>query len=153
MGPFHKTVFALAISAAKDLAVSGPMSKPIMPSGTKAAGTTERGASSLISAAATTSVGSKIFTPFAAARASTSLAKSACSASYSDVPIVPPRTDRNVKAMPPPIRIVSALSSMCSITPILSETFAPPSTSTYGFSGADLTRSSASTSRAIKKPA
>ena len=42
---------------------------------------------------------------------------------------------RKVKTMPPPISSLSALPSRLSITPSLSETFEPPSTTTYGRSG------------------
>ena len=42
---------------------------------------------------------------------------------------------RKVKTMPPPISSLSALASRLSITASLSDTFAPPSTTTYGRSG------------------
>ena len=56
------------------------------------------------------------------------------------------RALRNVKAIPPPMRIALVFSRRCSITPILSETFAPPRMSTNGCFGSPLTADSISTS-------
>jgi hypothetical protein len=44
---------------------------------------------------------------------------------------------KKVNTMPPPMSSVSAFSSRLSITPSLSETFDPPSTTTYGRAGSD----------------
>ena len=46
-----------------------------------------------------------------------------------------PRARRNVYAIAPPIRIASTLVSRLRITPILSETLAPPRIATYGCAG------------------
>ncbi len=60
---------------------------------------------------------------------------------------------RNVYAIAPPIRIASTLGSRLRITPILSETFAPPSIAMDGCAGFSVTARNASSSRIIRKPA
>ena len=57
------------------------------------------------------------------------------STSHSEFPTLYPCALKNVYAIPPPIINVSTLSNKLSITPILSETFAPPSIATNGLSG------------------
>ena len=54
------------------------------------------------------------------------------SASTSDFPVSKPMAAKNVHAMAPPIRISSTLGSSASMTSILPEIFAPPSTATNG---------------------
>src|SRR5665811_1284619 len=66
-GPFHTMVFASASLAAKRAAESGPMSRPIRPSGIASAGTTSCAASAAKASATTMSVGSTISTPAAVA--------------------------------------------------------------------------------------
>ena len=55
--------------------------------------------------------------------------------------------------MPPPISSRSTFGSSASITPSLSLTFEPPSTTVYGFSGSFVSRSSTPSSVAISRPA
>ena len=57
---------------------------------------------------------------------------------------------RNVNTMPPPISSRSALPSRLSMTPSLSETFEPPSTTAYGPVG--LARSAAGARRSRRRP-
>lgn len=57
------------------------------------------------------------------------------SSSNKEFPISYPSAFKNVKAIPPPIKILSAVFTRFSITPILSATFAPPSTTINGCSG------------------
>ena len=64
-----------------------------------------------------------------------------------------PWARKKLKHIAPPIRISSAISRKRSITPILSLTLAPPSTTTSGRSGSSTTRSARSTSRSSSSPA
>ena len=57
------------------------------------------------------------------------------SSSSSDLPTSWPWALRKVKHMPPPTSSLSTLPSRLSMTPSLSETLEPPSTTTYGRSG------------------
>ena len=100
--------------------------------------------------AATTSTGSTIRP---AARASSSRQVSTMSSSSSDVPTSCPCALRKVKHIPPPISSLSTLGSRASMTASLSETFDPPSTTTYGRSGSSVSRRSTSTSRSTSQPA
>ena len=54
--------------------------------------------------------------------------------------------------MPPPMSSLSALPSRLSMTPSLSETFEPPSTTTYGRAGSTVSRRSTSISAATRPP-
>ena len=55
--------------------------------------------------------------------------------------------------MPPPISSESTLSMKFSSTPILSLTFAPPSTATSGLAGDSSSPPSAASSASTRKPA
>ena len=66
---------------------------------------------------------------------SSSRAGSRSSSAHSESPIEWPCTDRNGKAMAPPMRIASARSRKASSTPILSVTLAPPTIATSGRAG------------------
>src|SRR5665648_819082 len=66
-GPFQTIVLASASLAAKSTAESGPMSRPIRPSGIASAATTSCAASAAKASATTMSVGSTISTPAATA--------------------------------------------------------------------------------------
>ena len=60
---------------------------------------------------------------------------STISSSSSDLPTSWPWALRKVKHMPPPMSSLSTLGSSASITASLSDTFDPPSTTTYGALG------------------
>ena len=81
------------------------------------------------------SIGNSNFTPFDFAFSIASNANPVFSTSHSEFPTLYPCALKNVYAIPPPIINVSTLSNKLSITPILSETFAPPSIATNGLSG------------------
>src|SRR5213080_847305 len=85
-----------------------------------------------ISSASTTSIGSKNFTPVFFARSRSSRARSTLSDSTRLVPTGIPCAFKNVLAIAPPMRIVSAFSINALRTPILSDTFAPPRMTTNG---------------------
>jgi hypothetical protein len=61
-------------------------------------------------------------------------------------------TLRKVKAMPPPMMILSTLSHMFLMSRILSDTLAPPRMASTGFAGASSTLEKASSSLATRKP-
>ena len=69
-----------------------------------------------------------------------------------NVPILCPCALQNVYAIPPPITNVSTLSNKFSITPILSDTFAPPSIATNGCAGFSNAPPKNSNSFSIKNP-
>ena len=64
-----------------------------------------------------------------------------------------PWATRKVLAIAPPITIALTRSSSASITSILSDTLAPPSTARYGRSTSPSSRDSTSISLAMTKPA
>ena len=68
-------------------------------------------------------------------------------------PTLWPWAARKVNSMPPPMSSVSTRGSRCAMTPSLSQTFEPPSTTVYGRSGFSVSRSSTSSSVAISRPA
>src|SRR5699024_9358312 len=86
------------------------------------------------------------------ARFSNSLAKSILSSSNNDNPISLPCALKNVYAIPPPIITLSAIFNKFSITPILSETLAPPKIATKGRSGLFTTPPINLISLSIKNP-
>ena len=64
-----------------------------------------------------------------------------------------PFAAKKVNTIPPPTMSTSTLSSRFEITPILSDTFAPPNTTPYGLSGFELNFSRTLTSLEIRLPA
>ncbi len=60
---------------------------------------------------------------------------------------------RNVKSIPPPMSSESTRGSRCPMTPSLSDTLDPPSTTVYGRSGFSVRRSRTSSSLAMSEPA
>src|SRR3954454_13562879 len=126
MGPFQKIVRASERKPANRSRVSGPMSRPSQPSGRSSTPYTPDSASSLNSAAPTTSLGS-------------STAKSSGFSTRTCSAILPPMSTGSA---PPP--------RFCR-TPSLSSTFAPPETITNGRSTSPSSlprwRSSSSSSR------
>ena len=75
------------------------------------------------------------------------------SSSHSDEPTSWPWALKNGKHIAPPIRTVSARSRKASSTPILSVTFAPPTTATSGRFGSSRMPLSVVTSRSSSRPA
>ena len=109
---------------------SGPMSRPIQPSGIASTGTVRVAASAANASATTTSEGSRIFPDSSRPRQ-----VAIRSASSSEPPTGWPWAARNVKHIPPPTSRASTFGSRASMTASLSETFEPPRTTTYGRSG------------------
>ena len=108
------------------------MSSPILLSGILSTSTVENSASLLNSAATTVSTGRTIF-PFDLVNRS--FAKSNLSSSTNEVPMFFPSAFKKVNIIAPPIKILSALVNKFSITPILSETLAPPKIAIRGLFG------------------
>ena len=106
-----------------------------MSSGLIASTATTRPSAAPTCAATTTSVGSTTATRFSSALASRSRASGSLSTSTRLRPIERPCAARKVLAIAPPMSSASTLLKSASITAILSLTFAPPSTATYGRSG------------------
>ena len=81
------------------------------------------------------STGNINFTPLFLAFSINFNANSHLSGSHKEFPTSYPCALKNVYAIPPPIINVSTFSNKLSITPILSDTFAPPRIATNGLSG------------------
>ena len=111
------------------------MSRPIQPSGIWSESTICHCASSANLLAITLSTGIKKLTPFSFAFAIISFASSNLSGSQRELPIEYPNALVNVYAIPPPTIKTSILSNKAVITPILSDTFAPPKIATNGRAG------------------
>jgi hypothetical protein len=126
IGPFHRTVFAPAITSPNRATESGPMSRPMRSAGISSAGTIRVAASGSIAAAATTSTGRWIVTPRRRACSTAARTLSIRSSSTSDRPTDPAAAATNVKAIAPPITSSSTRSTKASTTPSLSLTLAPP---------------------------
>ncbi len=127
------------------------MSSPMSPSGRWSAATICVSAPASGEPATTKSAGRTIGCPELCAAASACRATSRLSSSTRDVPVAMPCARRKVKHMAPPISTSSASSSILVTTPTLSETLAPPSSTTNGRAGSvsrpPRARSSASMSR------
>mmetsp|Transcript_58268 Transcript_58268/g.138685 ORF Transcript_58268/g.138685 Transcript_58268/m.138685 type:complete len:235 (-) Transcript_58268:765-1469(-) len=132
MGPFQMIVLQSASSPWIILVDSGPLSRPIQPSGIFSTVVTWVLASAANLSARMTSVGRMNLTPLALALASSSRASSTLSSSTSEDPTLSPRALRNVNTMPPPMMILSHLPISESITPILEETLEPPTMAAKG---------------------
>mmetsp|Transcript_22827 Transcript_22827/g.58112 ORF Transcript_22827/g.58112 Transcript_22827/m.58112 type:complete len:313 (-) Transcript_22827:909-1847(-) len=91
MGPFHTTVLASFSASLKVLMESGPMSRPIQPSGMESMLTVLELALASNLSATTTSVGSSSCTPFFLAISSSFLASSSLSSSTREEPTLRPR--------------------------------------------------------------
>ena len=134
MGPFQNTVFARVTAAPKSSTVFGPTSRAMVPSGTRSTEVVSPVVASRPEAT-TTSTGRSTSTPLSRARARMVRARGSLSSSIRLFAMSFPCAARNVLAIAPPTARVSTTPSSASTTSILSETFAPPSTATYGFSG------------------
>mmetsp|Transcript_1111 Transcript_1111/g.2263 ORF Transcript_1111/g.2263 Transcript_1111/m.2263 type:complete len:218 (+) Transcript_1111:328-981(+) len=132
MGPFQMTVLQSASFSWIILVESGPLSRPIQPSGISSTETVLVAASAANLSATTTSVGRMKSMPFSAAIFSSLVASSSWSSSTSDEPVSRPRALRKVKTMPPPMMILSTFSIRDSMTPILEETLEPPTIAANG---------------------
>mmetsp|Transcript_18131 Transcript_18131/g.38949 ORF Transcript_18131/g.38949 Transcript_18131/m.38949 type:complete len:252 (-) Transcript_18131:524-1279(-) len=155
IGPFQMMVLLAAMAAALSSTVLGPQSRPIIPSGTPPSNV----AVSMVPSSpnlddTTKSTGNTISTFSFLALSMISLTILAPSSSYSDEPMdIPCKTFRNVKAMPPPMIILSTLASKFLMRRILSLTLAPPRIARTGFDGQSSTLPKAASSLATRKPA
>ena len=132
IGPFQKTVPALAIRLAKLAVVLVPTSRPIQPSGTSTPFSSRVSVSASSSLPRTRSSGSSRIVSLFSASASTRFAASTPSSSTSELPVSRPSALKKLKHIAPPIRISSAKPRKRSITPSLSVTLAPPRTTISG---------------------
>mmetsp|Transcript_44070 Transcript_44070/g.91056 ORF Transcript_44070/g.91056 Transcript_44070/m.91056 type:complete len:293 (-) Transcript_44070:268-1146(-) len=155
MGPFQTMVLLLAIVAEFKALLSGPQSRPMKPSGMPLASVAV-----LISPSSpnleeiTKSMGSTISTPLALAFSMISGTIFAPSSSKRELPMLMPcSTLMKVKAMPPPMIMMSTLSRRFMISWILSLTFAPPRMASTGFAGLSKTLANASSSLPMRSPA
>mmetsp|Transcript_4754 Transcript_4754/g.12016 ORF Transcript_4754/g.12016 Transcript_4754/m.12016 type:complete len:231 (+) Transcript_4754:466-1158(+) len=154
IGPFQMIVFALLIAASFSLMVSGPQSRPIIPSFTPVSSV----AVSMVPSSpnleeVTKSTGSTSSTPLLAAFSTICGTILAPSSSNSELPMARFLvTFRKVNAMPPPMIILSTLSSRFSMSRILSLTFAPPRMASTGFTGVSRTLANAASSLATSMP-
>ena len=111
------------------------MSSPIQPSGTSVPSLTRRSAPASKRSPSTRSTGSSSRQSDDSAFSSALRASSTPSSSTSESPVGMPWARKKLKHIAPPISSVSAVSRNLSIRAILSDTFAPPSTTTSGRSG------------------
>mmetsp|Transcript_12624 Transcript_12624/g.17406 ORF Transcript_12624/g.17406 Transcript_12624/m.17406 type:complete len:230 (-) Transcript_12624:818-1507(-) len=134
MGPFIITVLQSDKNSFCAAVDSGPLSRPIQPSGIASAGTTCVLASAAKASATIISDGNRISFPSSSALAITSLAVSTKSSSTRDVPTSNPFALRKVKTIPPPMMILSHLSNRAFNTVILEDTLDPPTIAAMGVS-------------------
>ena len=135
IGPFQNTVLASAISLAKLIADSGPMSRPspLAPNAVfsiSSAFVTSISASAPNLLATTMSLGRITSTPSCSALVKYSRQTSIWSFSSRLEATLKPLAARNVNSIPPPISSLSTVGSRWSITASLSLTFEPPRTTT-----------------------
>mmetsp|Transcript_49991 Transcript_49991/g.58343 ORF Transcript_49991/g.58343 Transcript_49991/m.58343 type:complete len:253 (-) Transcript_49991:450-1208(-) len=152
MGPFMMTVLQSARAAFWAAVESGPLSRPIQPSGISRADTTCVLASLLNASAMTISVGRMISFPSFSALAKTCLAVSTKSSSTRDVPTPYPWAFKKVKTIPPPMITLSHFSRRASRTVIFDETLDPPTMAAMGFSPLEMAPSRYSSSLARRNP-
>ena len=131
----------------------GPTSSPIQPSGTSVPSSTRRSASASKRSPSTRSIGSSRLQRDDSAFSSARRASSTPSSSTSESPVGLPWARKKLKHIAPPTSSVSAVSRKVSISATLSVTFAPPSTTTSGRSGASTIERSVVTSRSSSRPA
>mmetsp|Transcript_10162 Transcript_10162/g.14258 ORF Transcript_10162/g.14258 Transcript_10162/m.14258 type:complete len:232 (-) Transcript_10162:867-1562(-) len=152
MGPFMMTVLQSERASFCSLVVSGPLSRPIQPSGMASTATTWVFASGAKESATMMSEGRRICFPSFSAFSKTSLAVSTKSSSTREVPTPRPLALRKVKTIPPPMMILSHLSRRALRTVILEETLDPPTMAAIGFSPLVTAPSRYSSSLASKNP-
>mmetsp|Transcript_35101 Transcript_35101/g.91892 ORF Transcript_35101/g.91892 Transcript_35101/m.91892 type:complete len:254 (+) Transcript_35101:187-948(+) len=152
MGPFMMIVLQSESASFCCAVVSGPLSRPIQPSGISSALTTLVSASASNLSAITISMGRRISLPNFSALAKTSLAVSTKSSSTREVPTLNPFALRKVNTIPPPMMTLSHLSSRASRTVILEETLDPPTMAAMGFFPLLMAPSRYSSSLASKNP-
>mmetsp|Transcript_2541 Transcript_2541/g.4341 ORF Transcript_2541/g.4341 Transcript_2541/m.4341 type:complete len:254 (-) Transcript_2541:514-1275(-) len=152
MGPFMMTVLQSERNSFCSAVVSGPLSRPIQPSGMASAATVWMLASAENSSAMMMSEGRRMVLPSFSAFSMTALAVSTKSSSTREVPTLRPLALRKVKTMPPPMMILSHFSRRASRTVILEETLDPPTMAAMGFSPLEMAPSRYSSSLARRKP-
>mmetsp|Transcript_62987 Transcript_62987/g.146678 ORF Transcript_62987/g.146678 Transcript_62987/m.146678 type:complete len:279 (-) Transcript_62987:124-960(-) len=154
MGPFQMMVLDSSTAFLFSSIDFSPQSRPMNPSGMP---------SSLVAVLISPSspnleemvksTGKMICTPRSAAFFMMSGTILAPSSSYKEVPMaMPSHVFRKVYAMPPPMIILSTLSSIFMMSWILSLTLAPPKIANTGFAGVSRTLAKASSSLDIKPP-
>ena len=129
------------------------MSNPSQSSGISVQATVLLSVSGLNSLPTFVSTGNINLTPFSSAFFIAAKAKSTLSGSHKEFPTPYPCALKNVYAIPPPTINVSTLSNKLSITPILSETFAPPNMAIKGLLGLFIVSPKTLSSFSIKNPA
>ncbi len=139
-GPFHSTVRAPRIRAAKSATVRGPMSTPISSGPMASSSRAALGALPSGAVETTQSTGSTSSTPRAAAWSSTVFATSTLSGSTRERPVALSWARRKVNIMAPPISRPLTRVSSAVMTSILPEILAPPSTATNGRAGCSSAR-------------
>ena len=127
------------------------MSRPIQPSGTSIPFSSLRSASAEKESPITRSVGRRRSQSDRSAASRTFSAREMPSSSTSESPVPTPRARKKLKHIAPPTRTVSAISRKRSRTPTLSDTFAPPRTTTSGRSGSSRRAVSSDSSRSSKQ--
>jgi len=137
IGPFQMMVLQSDRASWIILVDSGPLSRPIQPSGISSTDTTWVLASGEKASATITSVGRMSSMPFSLASASRRLARSSWSSSTREEPVERPRAFRKVKTIPPPMMTLSHFAIRDSITPILEDTLDPPTMAAKGRTGLD----------------
>mmetsp|Transcript_56328 Transcript_56328/g.155513 ORF Transcript_56328/g.155513 Transcript_56328/m.155513 type:complete len:253 (+) Transcript_56328:318-1076(+) len=152
IGPFHTTVLHDLRASTISLVASGPLSRPIQPSGMASAFTTLVLASAANLSAMTMSDGRISSQLLSLASFSAALAVSMKSSSTSDEPVAMPRAARKVKTMPPPMTTLSHFLIRASRTVIFDETLEPPTMAASGFSPSEMAPSRNSSSLARRKP-
>ncbi len=152
-GPFQNTVRTSASASTIRSWLAWPRSTMCQLAGIFSAGRVLYSVPRVTSFATMTSTGKTIRTPFASAAAMIRRASSTRSGSARLLPTALPCASRNVLAMPPPRISMSTLFSRLSMTPILSETFAPPRIAANGRSGASMSFESIASSRSMSSPA
>mmetsp|Transcript_73480 Transcript_73480/g.195277 ORF Transcript_73480/g.195277 Transcript_73480/m.195277 type:complete len:210 (-) Transcript_73480:862-1491(-) len=153
IGPFQTIVFDFAMAASLSSMDFGPMSRPRKPSGTPLSRSPFWiSPSSPNLELHTKSTGNTISTPFFFAFSMIPGTSLEPGSSKRDAPISQPCTFRKVKAMPPPMTMMSTLSKRLSINWILSDTLAPPRIAHTGLPGVSRTLTNASSSLASRKP-
>mmetsp|Transcript_30094 Transcript_30094/g.54694 ORF Transcript_30094/g.54694 Transcript_30094/m.54694 type:complete len:211 (+) Transcript_30094:952-1584(+) len=154
MGPFQMMVLLAFTVAAFFTIDSGPQSRPMKPAGTPLATLPAfTSPSSPNFDEQTKSTGSTISTPFALAFSIISPTILEPSSSKREFPMsMPLMTFKKVNAMPPPMIILSTLSSKFLISRILSLTLAPPRMARSGRCGLSKTFANASSSFCINHP-
>ena len=152
-GPFQNTVRASDSASTIRSWLALPRSTMCHEAGIFSAWSVLYSVPRVTSLATMTSTGRTTRTSFLAAVARIRRASSTRSGSARLLPIALPCASRKVFAIPPPRTSMSTNESRWSMTPILSDTFAPPRIAANGRSGFSSSFESISISRSIRSPA